>query len=35
MGSFAVEDFGVNKILNISTRDIEERLKLYKEIVMF
>jgi sugar/nucleoside kinase (ribokinase family) len=34
MGSFAVEDFGVNKILNISTIDIEERLKLYKEIVM-
>jgi sugar/nucleoside kinase (ribokinase family) len=33
MGSFAVEDFGVNKILNISTKDIEERLKFYKKLV--
>jgi len=33
MGSFAVEDFGVNKILNISTNDIEERLKFYKKLV--
>lgn len=34
MGSFAVEDFGINKILNISFKDIEERLKLFKKIVM-
>ncbi len=33
MGSFAVEDFGINKILNISTKDIDERLKSYKELV--
>jgi cytidine kinase len=33
MGSFAVEDFGVNKILNLSTKDIEERLKFYNKLV--
>jgi sugar/nucleoside kinase (ribokinase family) len=33
MGSFAVEDFGVNKILNLSTNDIEERLKFYNKLV--
>lgn len=33
MGSFAVEDFGINKILNISFKDIEERLKFYKQVV--
>ena len=33
MGSFAVEDFGINKILNISTKDIEERLKSYMELI--
>jgi cytidine kinase len=33
MGSFAVEDFGVNKILNISTKDIEERRKFYNKLV--
>jgi sugar/nucleoside kinase (ribokinase family) len=33
MGSFAVEDFGINKILNISTKDIEERLKSYRELI--
>ena len=33
MGSFAVEDFGVNKILNLSTTDIEERLKFYNKLV--
>lgn len=35
MGSFAVEGFGINKILNISTKDIDERLKSYKELVTF
>jgi len=33
MGSFAVEDFGVNKILNLSITDIEERLKFYNKLV--
>ena len=33
MGSFAVEDFGINKILNISFKDIQERLKFYKQVV--
>ncbi|HJT86104.1 MAG TPA: PfkB family carbohydrate kinase [Nitrososphaeraceae archaeon] len=33
MGSFAVEDFGVNKILNLSTKNIEERLKFYNKLV--
>jgi cytidine kinase len=33
MGSFAVEDFGVNKILNVSPKEIDERLKLYKDLV--
>ncbi|HEX5186977.1 MAG TPA: PfkB family carbohydrate kinase, partial [Nitrososphaeraceae archaeon] len=33
MGSFAVEDFGVNKILNLSTQDIEERLRFYNKLV--
>ncbi|HET7642146.1 MAG TPA: PfkB family carbohydrate kinase [Nitrososphaeraceae archaeon] len=33
MGSFAVEDFGVNKILNLSTNDIEERLQFYNKLV--
>ena len=34
MGSFAIEDFGPNKIINISCKDIEKRLKFYKEILM-
>ncbi|MGZ8886946.1 MAG: PfkB family carbohydrate kinase [Nitrososphaeraceae archaeon] len=33
MGSFAIEDFGLNKIINISSSDIEKRLKLFKELV--
>lgn len=33
MGSFAVEDFGINKILNLSTQDIEERLRFYNKLV--
>lgn len=34
MGSFAIEDFGPNKIINISCFDIEKRLKFYKELLM-
>ena len=34
MGSFAIEDFGPNKIINISCIDIEKRLKFYKELLM-
>jgi sugar/nucleoside kinase (ribokinase family) len=34
MGSFAIEDFGPNQIINISCNDIEKRLKFYKEILM-
>ncbi|MGZ5472315.1 MAG: PfkB family carbohydrate kinase, partial [Nitrososphaeraceae archaeon] len=33
MGSFAIEDFGLNKIINISSSDIEKRLKLFKELI--
>ena len=34
MGSFAIEDFGPNKIINISSLDIQKRLKLYKKLLM-
>ena len=34
MGSFAIEDFGPNKIINISCLDIEKRLKIYKKLLM-
>ena len=34
MGSFAIEDFGPNKIINITCIDIEKRLKFYKELLM-
>jgi cytidine kinase len=35
MGSFAIEDFGVNKIIDISSYDIEKRLEFYKELLKF
>ena len=35
MGSFAIEDFGVNKIIDISPSDIEKRLQFYKELLKF
>ena len=35
MGSFAIEDFGVNKIIDISSSDIEKRLQFYKELLRF
>lgn len=35
MGSFAIEDFGVNKIIDISSSDIEKRLQFYKELLKF
>jgi hypothetical protein len=34
MGSFAIEDFGPNKIINVSCPDIEKRLKIYKKLLM-
>ena len=34
MGSFAIEDFGPNKIINISCLDIEKRLKIYKKLLI-
>jgi cytidine kinase len=34
MGSFAIEDFGPNKIINISCLDIEKRLEIYKKLLM-
>ena len=34
MGSFAIEDFGPNKIINITCVDIKKRLKFYKEVLM-
>jgi sugar/nucleoside kinase (ribokinase family) len=34
MGSFAIEDFGPNKIINISSLDIEKRLEFYKKLLM-
>ena len=33
MGSFAIEDFGPNKIINISSLDIEKRLNFYKKLL--
>ena len=35
MGSFAVEDFGINKFLTITNETIEERYKIYREFLTF
>ncbi len=35
MGSFAVEDFGVKKLLSITKDDIEERYEKYRKLVQF
>ncbi len=35
MGSFAVEDFGINKLLSITHDDIENRYKMYRELSNF
>ena len=35
MGSFAVEDFGVTRLLSITNNDIERRYALYKDLVQF
>jgi hypothetical protein len=35
MGSFAVEDFSVNRFLNLTMREIEERFEKYRNFVYF
>ena len=35
MGSFAVEDFGVKRLLDITLRDVEERYLKYRKLVQF
>jgi sugar/nucleoside kinase (ribokinase family) len=35
MGSFAVEDFGVKRLLGISKEDVEERYMKYRNLVQF
>ncbi len=35
MGSLAVEDFGVKRLLNITNRDVEERYQKYRNLVQF
>lgn len=35
MGSFAVEDFGINKLIAINTKTIEKRFESYKNILNF
>jgi sugar/nucleoside kinase (ribokinase family) len=35
MGSFVVEDFGVNRLLTLTRADIEERYRRYKAILVF
>ena len=35
MGSFAVEDFGVKRLLSITKDDVEERYKKYRNLVQF
>jgi sugar/nucleoside kinase (ribokinase family) len=35
MGSFAVEDFGVKRLLGITKDDVEERYRKYRNLVQF
>jgi hypothetical protein len=35
MGSFAVEDFGVKRLLSITKDDVEERYRKYRNLVQF
>lgn len=35
MGSFVVEDFGVNRLLSLTREDIEERFRKYKKLIEF
>ncbi|HJS83375.1 MAG TPA: PfkB family carbohydrate kinase, partial [Nitrososphaera sp.] len=35
MGSFAVEDFGVRRLLTIGHEDVEERYVKYRNLVQF
>jgi len=35
MGSFAIEDYGIQKLANINADDIKNRYEKYKEIFSF
>jgi hypothetical protein len=35
MGAFAVEDFGVKRLLSITKDDIQKRFEIYRKIVEF
>jgi hypothetical protein len=35
MGSFAVEDFGVKRLLSLTLEKIEERFSHYRKLVQF
>jgi hypothetical protein len=35
MGAFAVEDFGVKRLLSITKDDIQKRFEVYRKIVEF
>jgi len=35
MGSFAIEDYGIDKLVKISSDDIKKRHEKYKEILSF
>jgi len=35
MGSFAIEDYGIEKLVNINTDDIKNRYEKYNEILSF
>jgi hypothetical protein len=35
MGAFAVEGFGVRKLLEINKEDVQERYQMYRNIVKF
>jgi hypothetical protein len=35
MGSLAVEDFGVKRLLGITKDDVEERYRKYRNLVQF
>jgi hypothetical protein len=33
MGSFAIEDYGIQRLVNIGNKDIKQRYEKYKEIL--
>ncbi|HZD82926.1 MAG TPA: PfkB family carbohydrate kinase, partial [Nitrososphaeraceae archaeon] len=35
MGAFAVEDFGVRKLLAVNKEDVQQRYQMYRNIVKF